>query len=306
MTSTKNGSSPVPSLPISPSGPHPNSSPPRFYVNIYTKQSQWDKPTTPVYPPGDAPPAPSGPPPGYSGSSVHSGHSDPRFGSDAKINPYDAPSQDRGAVTDDARYAAQLQAEEDTRARGHANPDYGSGGSGAGSPYPAELPRREEKKKGGLLGKLMGAASGSKPAKQGYGQPVYQQQQQQGYGQQGYGQQQMGGYPPQQQGYGQQQPMYGQGGPGYGQPMYGQQPGYGQPMYGGGGGYGQQPARRQGGGGGGMGMAGGAALGLGGGLLGGMLIANAMDDDHGDYQDGYQDGMDNGGGDDGGGDDGGD
>ncbi|UKZ64393.1 uncharacterized protein TrAtP1_005608 [Trichoderma atroviride] len=36
-----------------------------FYVNLYTKKSQWDKPTHPVYPEGEAPP--SDPPPGYEG-----------------------------------------------------------------------------------------------------------------------------------------------------------------------------------------------------------------------------------------------
>ncbi|KXH60031.1 hypothetical protein CNYM01_14094, partial [Colletotrichum nymphaeae SA-01] len=39
-----------------------------FYVNLHTKQSQWDKPTEPALPP-PPPPAedghPGGPPPGY-------------------------------------------------------------------------------------------------------------------------------------------------------------------------------------------------------------------------------------------------
>src|ERR1700679_4073472 len=35
-----------------------------FYVNIYTKKSQWNKPTEPIYPPDEE--APAGPPPLYS------------------------------------------------------------------------------------------------------------------------------------------------------------------------------------------------------------------------------------------------
>ncbi|PTB63829.1 hypothetical protein BBK36DRAFT_7064, partial [Trichoderma citrinoviride] len=86
-----------------------------FYVNIYTKKSQWDKPTSPVYPDGEAPP--SEPPPGYDG------HNAPQV-SDTKNNPYGdhhssdfAGSSSRQAQEEeDARLAAQMQAEEDARA----------------------------------------------------------------------------------------------------------------------------------------------------------------------------------------------
>lgn len=37
----------------------------RFYVNIYTDESIWEKPTEPVYPPQVHAPPPPGPPPGY-------------------------------------------------------------------------------------------------------------------------------------------------------------------------------------------------------------------------------------------------
>lgn len=47
-----------------------------------------------------------------------------------------------------------------------------------------------------------------------------------------------------------------------------------------------------------MGTAGAAAMGVGGGLLGGMLIANAIDDDHHDSGDYGGGGDDYGGGDD--------
>lgn len=159
-------------------------------------------------------------------------------------------------------------------------PPVGYGGTGSpypqsNSPYPTELPPRErgDGKKGGFLGKLLGKAtqkhsSGGYGSHGGYG--GYQQQQ---YHQQPYGQ-----GPP--MGYGQQQ--YGQP---YGQPYgqhYGPPGGYGRGY----GGYPQAHGRRPGGGG--MGMAGGAALGVGAGLLGGAVIANAMNDD--DEREAYQDG----------------
>ncbi|KAH8714152.1 hypothetical protein BGZ61DRAFT_530819 [Ilyonectria robusta] len=266
-----------------------------FYVNIHTKQSQWDKPTAPAYPAGNG--APDGPPPGYV-------HSDSPAPSDVKINPYDDPVNRSGGGSsntedEDAKFAARLQAEEDARARAgpggpQVPPGYGSSSPAQGS-YPAELPPRDRGKSGGgFLGKLLGKGKQMASSQGGsHGG---------GYGGGGYG-----GYPPQQQqqyyqqqqGYPGQGPPMGYGGqPQYGQPQYGQygQPQYGQPQYGQQqyGGYGQQQyGRPQKQGGGGMGMAGGAALGLGAGVLGGVLIADAMNDNE---QEAYQEGYDDGGG----------
>ncbi|KAI6808136.1 hypothetical protein KC332_g13154 [Hortaea werneckii] len=241
-----------------------------FYVNLATKQSQWEKPSEHAPPPGA--------PPGYDhGSSQPVG---PEKGGYQDNNPYHQPyGQGAGssAMTDDERYARQLQEQENARMGGGssrgANDGYYSGGAPApqygGQPSPSPygsgyLPPREEKR-GGLLGKLSSKLGGSKSHYGGGG----------------------GGYPPPQQRY---------GGGGYGGGMYPQQPMYGgHPQYGG---YGHPPPRR---GGGGMGMGGGMALGAGAGLLGGAMIASSMDDEQDAYQEGYEDG---GGGDDGG-DDGG-
>jgi hypothetical protein len=152
------------------------------------------------------------------------------------------------SLTADEELARKLQAEEDARAHGRPT------------------------------------SSDNRGASDGYynqgGAPQYGQQQQQPYGSSmspGYDQQQeqtkskgflgkllgkgkshQQPYPPQ-QGYGQQ---------GYPQQGYQQgypQQGYGQQQY-------AQPGRRPGGG---MGMAGGAALGVGGGLVGGMLLGES-------------------------------
>lgn len=259
-----------------------------FYVNVYTKKSQWDKPTAPVFPVDEN--SPDGPPPGY----------EPGNGpvpTDTKKNPYEDQHNHQqnyaagssSTADDDARLAAQLQAEEDTRARGGPQPPVGYGGANSPFPqqqnnssYPAELPPRERGgKSGGFLGKLLSKAKQSSSGQHGGSHG--------GYG--GYPQQQQfagggGGYP----GHG---PPMGYGAqPHYGQPHYGQ-PQYGQPMggmgYGGGGGH--YPPQRRAGGGGGMGMAGGAALGMGAGMLGGYMMADAMNDGEQDaYQDGYEDG----------------
>lgn len=248
----------------------------RFYVNIHTKKSQWDKPTEPVYPTDGAP---SGPPPGYAGGGV----SNP----DQKQsnNPFDNTGNSQSYVESDAQLAARLQAEEDaqrSRGAGNAFQDYqntpmsqqNSGyqqqnpgyqqqnpGYQQQGGYPQQLPERDQKKSGGLLGKLLAKASGGGSNKMGGGggMPFGGGHQQGGYGQQGYG-----GYPQQQQGYG----------GGYGQQGFGQQR-FGQQMSG-------RPKKS-----GGMGAGGAAALGVGGGLMGGMLLANAMDND--DEQDAYQD-----------------
>ncbi|KAK5703420.1 WW domain-containing protein wwm1 [Elasticomyces elasticus] len=251
-----------------------------FYVNTLTKASQWDKPTQPVYGAGDAPPP--GAPPGYDHNTSHA--TGPEKGGYGSNNPFN--SAGHSTQSEDERLARQLQEEENARSHGSANrgsgdayynqshsaPQYGQQqqyGQQSQSPYGQDLPPREEKK-GGFLGKITsklggGGSSMGRPQQYG-GYPQQQGYGQQGYGQHGYGQQGYGGYP--------QQGMMGGG--------------YG------GGGYGQQYGRPQRSGGGGMGMAGGAALGVGAGLVGGMVLADAMDDDN-----------DNGGGDDGGGDDGG-
>jgi len=241
-----------------------------FYVNTYTKQSQWDKPTEPIYPPDEG--APAGPPPSYN-------HGDAKAVEAEKAglssnNPYASATGGRAGsshdVSEDERLARQLQEEENARAQGRPTSRGGSdsyyqqqaaygqpagyGQPGYTMPAGSPLPDDKGKSKGGFLGKLLGKSSHSKPQ---YGYP----QQQQYYG--GAPPGQYGGYPPQ-QGY------YGQG---YPQQQYG-------------------PPRKSG-----MGVGSAAALGVGGGLLGGVLLGEAMEggDDGGD------------GGDDGGyGDDGGD
>jgi len=229
-------------------------------VNIYTKQSQWEMPTEPAHGAFSSTPPP-GAPPTYS-----QGPSQTVAGEKSAHSTTDA----------DARYAAQLQAEEDARAGRPMSRDAQHDYQNTAMPYDQQqLPPRPQEKSGGakgFLGKLMGKHS----------------QPQQGYGQQAYGGG-YSGYPPQQPGYG--QPAYGGGYPPQGY-------GGGYPPQGYGGGYAQQPMRRTGGGG--MGAGGAAALGLGGGLLGGMMLGEAMGDHDGG---GY--GSDGGGGDMGGGDMGG-
>ncbi|EXJ91922.1 hypothetical protein A1O3_00472 [Capronia epimyces CBS 606.96] len=261
-----------------------------FYVNLYTKESTWEKPTEPARRPNsnleDAPP--SGAPPSYSAGSNAPNVSDTKHGFESN-NPYN--SQRQGDETDE-QLAQRLQDEENKRTRGAADDFYTSGGA-SGTPNasgiqggypgaPSPLPQRPESggsggRSKGFFGKLLGKSSSSHspyPAQQGNYAP-----QPAGYGQgypQGYGPGPgYGGYP--QQGYG-------------GYPQQGYPPAAGYGGYGGGGGY---PPKRTGGG---IGAGGAAALGLGGGLLGGMMLGEAMDG--GDGGDG---GGDYGGGDDGGG-----
>ncbi|KAG6039367.1 hypothetical protein E4U41_002757 [Claviceps citrina] len=289
-----------------------------FYVNVYTKKSQWEKPTAPVFPVDEN--APSGPPPGY-----EAGKTAP-VATDTKKNPYENPTDEKtGTVPhgpageeEDARLAARLQAEEDARAaRGGPAPPagYGVGGSadsyaqgypGSQHPqqqqqqqqqqFPSDTPPRDDSRSrgaGGILGKLFGKGKHSQHQQNYYSSPPPQQGPPPmggGYGYGGYPQQAYGAYP--QQAYGQ---------PGYGGGAYGPPGGYQQQ---------QVPGRKPGMGGMGMGLAGGA-MGLGAGVLGGALIADAIHDhDQEEYMQGYQDGQDNdyGGGDfdDGGGDFGGD
>ncbi|SLM35843.1 WW domain [Lasallia pustulata] len=156
-----------------------------FYVNTYTKQSQWEKPTSPIYPPStSASDAPPGPPPTYTGS----GNTNPEKSSLGTNNPYSSSSIPASTsshdVDADARYAAKLQEEENARMRAaggmspasrDAQQDY------VNTPMPqgyeqALPPRPQEKGAKGFLSKLMGKSSG---AQGGYGG------QQAGYGQQG-------------------------------------------------------------------------------------------------------------------------
>lgn len=241
-----------------------------FYVNIYTKKSQWDKPREPVYaPPGDG--APDGPPPSYQSGPNASNVSDTKSSLNTN-NSYNQSGERAGGSESDAQLAARLQAEEDARARGSHSPMpgaatdyYGQQGSaqlgyGSQSPYGAQTPEPQGTERGskGFLSKLLGKGKQSSSYGGGY---------QQGYPQHGYPQ----------QGYSQQ---------GYGHPQ-----GYGY-----GGQYQQAQKKKHG-----MGAGGAAALGVGGGLVGGMLLADALDDGH----DGGGFGGDDGGGDFGGGDFGG-
>ncbi|BCS27512.1 uncharacterized protein APUU_60560S [Aspergillus puulaauensis] len=282
-----------------------------FFINLTTGKSQWEPPQSTPAPTPQAPaqapiPAseqphadqPGAPPPSYE----ESGPGNPSTVADAEDfgkkkanyfssnNPYNGePASGPGAsgasakdtTESDAALAARLQAEEDARSSS-TGPGTAAGYYDNDTPhsptssFPAGDRDKGKDKKKGFFSKLMGKASSSqgyssrppaayggyRPSQPGYGAPSPGP----GYGAPG------GFYPPQ-QGYGP--------GPGYGA-GYGPQPVYGypqQPYYGGG----MQPQRRPGGGG--MGMAGAAALGVGGGLLGGALLADAIDDhhDHDDY-----------------------
>lgn len=252
-----------------------------YSYTVYTKKSQWDKPTEPVYPPGEAPP--DHPPPSYipgAAGGLTGAHSTAPsekagFGSN---NPY-------ANISEDEKLARKLQDEEEARARSHgpgagaSNDYYGQPGQaqpgqyGSGYPQQSAAPygqtqppihdsqAQDKGKSKGFLGKLLGKA-------------------------QGHGSSSSHGYP--------QQAHYGQPQPVYGAPMAGGQY-YQQPMMGGG--MGGMGGRRPGGG---MGAGGAMALGAGGGLLGGMVLGEAL----GDAGDGGDGGGDYGG--DGGGDFGGD
>lgn len=324
-TNTKNGKHPL-SPPITTTF-HPlltPSLPQRFYVNTYTKKSQWEKPTEPAQPPHDD----LGAPPGYTPGSTPAP-------SDTKVNPYDnnnhnhgggaaasylnssAPGSSAGQHNpnpnddEDARLARQLQAEEDARAAHGGSPSYQQGQGG----FPGQLPPRPDDKSrsggsgGGLLGKIFGG--GKKPSSGGSGGSHGGLPGGLGgllagrggggghHGGGGFGGA-PGGYGAPPGGYG--APPGGYGAPGgYGQPQQGYYPPQ-QHGYGGGGGYapqggyyppqqhgyGQQHGGYKKSGGSGLGMAGGAALGVGAGVLGGVLIADAINDSQQEaYQEGY-------------------
>ncbi|KAF2878419.1 hypothetical protein BDV95DRAFT_557429 [Massariosphaeria phaeospora] len=175
-----------------------------FYVNIYTKQSQWEKPTHPVYPPGEASEGlpPSYPPP-MSGAASTSPSGKGSFGSN---NPYATTGPGTAQMSEDERLARQLQEQEQANARAHYGEQQGTGNTyynqpqGAMNPYPQNQSQNpyppsnthEQGKSKGLLGKLLSkaAGSGSKPHG-GYGHTAPG-----GYGQHGYPQQQMYGRRP--------------------------------------------------------------------------------------------------------------
>jgi hypothetical protein len=248
----------------------------RFYVNIYSKKSQWERPTQPVFP-ADRDSPPPGAPPGYMG-----GNNPYSNVSDKKINPYDdhrsSGSSSPNNIEEDARLAARLQAEENARAhtRGNAMQDY------ANTPLPpmsspAQLPPREEKR--GLFSKLLGK-SHSQPqhGHGGYPQHGYPEH---GYLEHGHHEHGHHGHGHAEHGHG-AYPQHGYGG----YPPQGVYGGYPPQGYGGYGGYAHEPPRRTGGGG--LGMAGGAALGLGAGVLGGVLLEEAIqNNDQNEYDQGY-------------------
>src|SRR5690242_7790823 len=238
-----------------------------FFVNIYTKQSSWEKPTEPVYPPREAPlsGAPPGAPPSYGGAAVSHPTGTSEKSNFSSNNPYN--SQQPG-ISEDEKLARRLQEEEQARSNGMNNDYYSQshGGYGASGPSLAGAPH-----------------SGGYPAPGGYSQEQHQQAPSMPYQSTPYQQQEdqsrgksKGGilgkllskasskgsshHPPQ---------HYGGGGYYGGQGMYQQRPGYGMP-----------PGRRPGGGG--MG-AGGIAMGAGAGLLGGAMLGSAMADDGDTY-----------------------
>ena len=209
-------------------------------MNLYTKKSQWDKPTEPAE---DVSSSSAGPPPYAPGDSKPLGHEKGGLGSN---NPFGS-----GNTQSDEALARRLQAEEDARAQGRplsrgaadtyynqasASPGYGQ--QQAPANYGQDLPPRPEGKKG-FLGKLLGkSSSSSSPSHYQQGYPPQQQQYYQG--------------PPQgQYGYQPQQGYYGQGYP---------------PQQ-------QAPGKTHGG----LGAGGGLALGAGAGLLGGMALGEAFD-----------------------------
>ncbi|KIV99047.1 uncharacterized protein PV09_09220 [Verruconis gallopava] len=269
-----------------------------FYVNTFTKKSQWEKPTEPVYgPPDDEPPEDA--PPGYDhsqtkpvGPEKSGAVSSNTTGGQLFAGDGAAGSSSHVDTSGDEEFARKLQEEENARLggsvqgppgdRGEADNYYNQGpgaggpapyGQQSGGPYGSQSPAPYDPSqisqnqsavpsadaRGKSKGGFLGKLLGK--AKGSSQQPAYAQQ----YPQQGYN--------------------YGSPQPGYGYPP--QQGYYAQ------GGYPVQQARPQRHG---LGAGSAAALGVGGGLLGGVLLADAMDGgDGGDF-----------GGDDGGGDFGGD
>ena len=244
-----------------------------FYVNIHTKQSQWEKPTEPAHTQQGDEEEPDGPP-AYDPKSARAvGPEKGNLGSNNPFGHSGAGSSRAPDTSSDEDFARKLQAEEDARrpaggSRGEADGYYNDGPSkqGGHANPTNDLPPRPEQQKRGLFDKLLGKNKTSSS-----------QQQQQQY------------YPPP------QQPYYPHGPPpggAYGYPPPG---GYYPPPGGPGGYYGGGPQRQ------GLGTAGAAALGVGGGLLGGVLLGEALDGGGGWGDGGDGGGYDGGGGDFGGG-----
>lgn len=264
-----------------------------FYVNLHTKQSQWDKPVAPATVSGDS----AGPPAYSPGSNAPTG-----AGTDTKSqnlhsnNPYSS-----NVAESDEAMARRLQEEENSRStadrsRGASDSYYNSPQNYPPSPnnpnsapqYQQATADRGSSSGGGFLNKIKDKLSNPPQRQGGMGAPMM-----------GYN---AGGYPPQQQRYGGGYPQQGYGG--YPQQGYGGYPqqgygGYPQQGYGGG----MMPQKRKGG----LGAGGAAALGVGGGLVGGLLLADGIEHlEDNSYDQGYDQGYDNGqdqgdfGGDDGG------
>ncbi|RAH63868.1 uncharacterized protein BO66DRAFT_396651 [Aspergillus aculeatinus CBS 121060] len=268
-----------------------------FFVNLRTGRSQWERPEGPNRTEPEIHGPPSEPPPSYDASGPAEPSSLAAAGDKKTVdsrNPYKPPESAHHNLDDDARLAAQLQAEENARARrrspassGGAASDYYTDGSPRQTAgYQSSEPQSQNSSPGpaqqrskGFFSKLKGKVAGNS----GASFPRPQQ-------------------PVPQQSYGYPQGGYYYGGGGVGAGYASQQTGYGYPSYPPQGSFyptQQQPQQRRHG----MGTAGAAALGVGGGLLGGMLLADAVEDmshDYGpppgDYGDDY--GGDFGGGDD--------
>ena len=316
-----------------------------YYVEQGSGKSVWDLPgTSTPPPPPPPPPQPDEKPPSYEQSTPASAAAIPandvkgspsattspntgggassssapppipastKPGGDEKAPlPPPAATGNNSTYEADAKLAAELQAQEDARARALASPP---------PTFPNQLPPRAGPEKRSRSRFSFGRLLGSK--KTPTQQHAFMSAPQPGHNAGGYPgagfqhgytppppgmygspqpQQPCGGYgvPPQHGyygGYASPQPPYGAYGPPPQQPYgqyYGayQQP-YGQPY----GAYAQQHQQQAGRGRPGMGMASGVAMGAGVGLLGGALVASAFDHhDHGGWQ---GDGDDFGGGD---------
>ena len=102
-----------------------------FYVNTHTRESSWEKPTQPAYPPGNG--APPGAPPGYDHSSTRTTYPE-KGGYDN--NPFNQGGQQGHNVTEDERLARQLQQEENARsASNYGQPQAPVYGQQSTSPY---------------------------------------------------------------------------------------------------------------------------------------------------------------------------
>lgn len=261
-----------------------------FYVNLHTKQSQWDKPEAPALDPSSPQSAPPDDvPPSYSpGANAPVGS-----GTDVKSqnlqsnNPYA-----QNVAESDEEMARRLQEEENAgrsgdKSRGASDSYYNTASQGypASPSYSNAQPQQQQQglqtsvdRGGGRSNSFFGKLKEklANPPQRPMGAPMM-----------GYN---AGGYPPRQQYY--NYPPQGQYG-GYPQQGYGgyggyPQQGYGYPM-----GMGQPVRKKHG-----LGAGGAAALGIGGGLIGGALLADGINDMQEDaYDQGFDDGADFDGGD---------